>query len=56
MNKAVTIAIAVCMILGIALILASKIHPTVLFGIGLVAVIFGVLLTGYVLYQNYKKQ
>lgn len=56
MNKSIILTIAACLILGIALILASKINPTTLFVIGIIAVIIGILLTAYVLYQNYKKE
>lgn len=54
MNKSMVIAITIFLILGIAFIIASKIAPNVLFTIGIVSVIAGILLTAFVLYQNYK--
>ena len=54
MNKSMVIAITILLILGIAFIIASKIAPNVLFTIGIVSVIAGILLTAFVLYQNYK--
>lgn len=55
MNKTLVIIIAACLILGIALVLASKINPATLFVFGIIAIIIGIVLTGFVLYQSYKK-
>ncbi len=55
MNKTLITIIFACLISGILLVVLSKVNPTVLLVIGILAIVAAAALTIMLLYRIYKK-